>query len=45
MNLERNMKIPRNPNRPRVDVDRGRPKRLEIPGGQPGEKFVFILNE
>jgi hypothetical protein len=44
LGLERNMVIPRGPTRPRVDVDWGRPKRFEVPGGVPGEKFVFILN-
>ncbi len=45
MALERNMKIPRGATRPRLDVDRGRPRRLEVPGGLAGEKFVFILNQ
>ena len=44
LELEHNMKVPRRADNVRLDVDRGRPKRLELPGGQPGEKFVFILN-
>ena len=44
LQLEHNMKIPRRPTNSRVDVDRSRPRRMEIPGGQKGEKFVFILN-
>jgi len=44
LQLEHNMKIPRRPTNSRLDVDRARPRRFEIPGGQPGEKFVFFLN-
>ena len=44
LGLERNMVIPRGATRPRVDVDRGRPRRIEVPGAQAGEKFVFILS-
>jgi hypothetical protein len=44
LTLEHNMKIPRGATHPRLDVDRGRPRQFEVPGSQPGEKFVFILN-
>jgi hypothetical protein len=41
--LEPTMRLTANLPRVRVDVDRGRPRRIEIPGGTPGEKFVFIF--
>ena len=44
LSLEHNMVIPRGPTRSRLDVDHGGPRRFEVPGGQPGEKFVFILD-
>ena len=30
--------------RPQMEVERGRPSRIEVPGAQPGEKFIFIFS-